>query len=958
MSSHRADDSASSIDVASSYLESTDTADAPYLTQLGSRPHKSQSRADSLASTSTPASPTPAAAVAPAASTSMVDSPSSSVDGSVFSVRSGSGSRLQRQPAIHRSRTSSNVSDSSQTSQSSRRVLSQRPRDASGSNSPVPLLGTPPPPAWRASSRSELTSPLQRHSSLRSTLSGHSESLRPSKAGSLDHDNEEDDDEGKDEHSDESVYSNEGDKEEATHSTDADPTTVSRASSVRSAASMPLPLRVHSSLSDTEERRVPAVPTTPARSQHRPRSSSLASPNERHTASPVLPPRRALAADVSDSSQSVRRTSLPPSAGTTSTAPSEAASTPRVEPAVLSPLSMPPLLPEEYKPALPPRPRSQAETPALAPLPPDATAQMLSPPDLPVSASQQSLSSAYSNESMASSKEESTSEAKAPAAPAEGASTTTSPTMTSTPLTTATSHFARMPTEEPIRSSDTSLVSWPASRHVSTDTTRASQRVVSGASEASSTFTTSMQELMDTFASAMADLGLDESAPPVPGVDDMAVGYRATAYPHGSHGLPRSTSTLASMLPPPEPVKAPISSPLPAAAPALQQAVAPGSTRTTSMASTMTSSTSSATSPALSNKALPQSPTDKRFHVYGMHVWWPGSFDVTSNLNYDSVSPVQRAALFTNAANDLLQRPTNLSDWIEQIRALQPSAPDALTRSVMQTQMQELEASMTPHLGAPSEPSDLPLPSNIPFPLLAKAQSVAHGDPGISLVNSPASHDSTSPPPSALPAAAAVAAATPATTTTPSMLASPAPRPLSTTAAPALPTPTPAQAMAMASAPSRYAAATSTPAPPTPASTQTKEPSTSMPASFFTNPLGRRKATHAATYSSYTPLRAFPSPRVPGASSEWDAMPVGLGLYRAPSQAMSDVSSLPDTAMNAAVTRLRDALPEIDEATARLYVQRHHGDDVRALSDYLADHAREEPHAPRRGLFAHTPRTR
>lgn len=73
--------------------------------------------------------------------------------------------------------------------------------------------------------------------------------------------------------------------------------------------------------------------------------------------------------------------------------------------------------------------------------------------------------------------------------------------------------------------------------------------------------------------------------------------------------------------------------------------------------------------------------------------------------------------------------------------------------------------------------------------------------------------------------------------------------------------------------------------------------------------------------------------------------------------------------MNAAVTRLRDALPEIDEATARLYVQRHHGDDVRALvrvssastytqSDYLADHAREEPHAPRRGLFAHTPRTR
>lgn len=89
---------------------------------------------------------------------------------------------------------------------------------------------------------------------------------------------------------------------------------------------------------------------------------------------------------------------------------------------------------------------------------------------------------------------------------------------------------------------------------------------------------------------------------------------------------------------------------------------------------------------------------------------------------------------------------------------------------------------------------------------------------------------------------------------------------------------------------------------------------------------------------------------------------MGLGILSRTPSAMSAGAgagagaAVPDTQLQAAVARMRDALPDIDEATARRYLVRHKGDDMRAITDYVQEHARDE--APyRRGLFR-TPRAR
>ena len=85
-----------------------------------------------------------------------------------------------------------------------------------------------------------------------------------------------------------------------------------------------------------------------------------------------------------------------------------------------------------------------------------------------------------------------------------------------------------------------------------------------------------------------------------------------------------------------------------------------------------------------------------------------------------------------------------------------------------------------------------------------------------------------------------------------------------------------------------------------------------------------------------------------------------------------------ESTSNAALIRMRDALPDIDEATAKNYLLRSQGDDVRAIvrikdnfilhawlcvclhvlqSEYMADHAQDES-TQRRGLFSRTTRTR
>lgn len=518
---------------------------------------------------------------------------------------------------------------------------------------------------------------------------------------------------------------------------------------------------------------------------------------------------------------------------------------------------------------------------------PATTSATLAPPtDLSMSQSRESLSSAYSDDSSASEYDAS------PEPPRESLpSVPVAPSMPS-PVTESTAG-----TTAPLRSVSGST--WTPS------------------TEASSTFTDTMQELMDTFSSALADLGIDE-APPVEGLEHLSVAY---AEPAAAARLPRSTSTLESLLPPPD-------ERAPALAPALARGPAPLPLLRSASISTDASGVSSnetitpgIRSPVPPSQA-PPSETPKsatRYNVYGVHVWWPNSFDVASNLNYDSVSPQQRAALFAKSANDLYWRPTFLADWIEEVRALKPSTPEALLHSVWQAQRREMELAIaTPSAplvrrAPPGPPGDMPLPSNIPFPLLAKAQSAAHNEFSEAIMAPrPASHAAPRGTP-ALGAHATLSALAPA---------------------------------AQAPAPHAFA-------PPAPARqapwpnllpSARRKPAASSPAAELGPPA--RRVQHVEL--------GMPHP------APVSAAPLGLGIMqRVTSAAPTEMPTDPRTEAQwrASLARMCDALPELDETTAQKYLQRHHGDDVRAIVRVTTDADRlSRRAAPQRTAGARAPR--
>ncbi|WFD23025.1 hypothetical protein MEQU1_001709 [Malassezia equina] len=501
-------------------------------------------------------------------------------------------------------------------------------------------------------------------------------------------------------------------------------------------------------------------------------------------------------------------------------------------------------------------------------------------PAVGASASSESLSSAYSEDEGRAHAPPPRPAAAAPHAlgvasppvPGPGSPAFHPPPSTSTP---------RMPSQSTAPSSRTASATGSSMRSPASDT---------------------MQDLFDTFASALADLGLNDA--PMEGLNDVDVQYRPAAYPGGSHGLPSSASTLASLLPPSSEQGEPRAAP--------DGAGLPGASARRAMPTTMgapkalgTTSAAPAAS-AASASATPTSPPDQ-LDVYGLSVWWPGSFDISTNVNYDSVT--NRALLYADAANDLLTRPTHLDVWMERARKQRPNAPDALTMMVMQEQVRALDAQLAPSEDAVSSPADLPLPANIPYPLLAKAQSAAHSDPGLVL-------------------------ATPAST------AKSMRRPNASTLMHSL------HQLGRRKTPLLTGAARMTPATVSPAM------------------LSTASATPAASTPALTPKAAAPvAPALPPRLTPWasDAT-MGLGILSRTPSAMSmgasgpDRSSIPEAQLQVALARVRDALPDIDEGTARRYLMRHQGDDVRAITDYVQEHAREE--APyRRGLFR-TPRAR
>lgn len=383
-----------------------------------------------------------------------------------------------------------------------------------------------------------------------------------------------------------------------------------------------------------------------------------------------------------------------------------------------------------------------------------------------------------------------------------------------------------------------------------------------------------MMDMFDSFASALTDLDMD-SKEPIQGLDDVSVSYHHAQYQGGSHGLPSHPSTLESMLPPVPPQPVP----------------KPASMLTPSEPKTPLSRAPSAKSD------VPPVP-EHRLDVYGYNIWWPHAFDITSNLNYDSVSTGQRARLFGDAMNDLMTRPTHLDVWIQQVKSQRPNQADVLTRQVQQQQLEQLEATLSPRLDDPEHTThELPLPTNIPYPLLAKAQSAAHADPGISLARvSPRKGASSSIMQSST-----------------AFLMNQLERGRELLTPNTAPSPTPAR---------------------------------------------QRTPTMPAPSVSHTPyassvINRSSSGRPPAAASSSGGLPMGLGIVqRSASQAPQD------PAFSAALARVRDALPDIDEATARHYLTKGQGDDVRAINDYMTEHATRNDATQRRGIFSRAAWTR
>mgnify|MGYP006980138199 CR=1 FL=1 len=423
-----------------------------------------------------------------------------------------------------------------------------------------------------------------------------------------------------------------------------------------------------------------------------------------------------------------------------------------------------------------------------------------------------------------------------------------------------------------------------------------SQFLTSPQSDTSRMFSSPVDELFDAFASALSDLGLDQPEP-MQGLEDVSVSYRDDQYPGGSEGLPSMPSTLESMLPPTA-----LSSAEHKSAPSagsVQHVPAESKSPAPSVQHHSTphiSGASQAAQPSLTSKDSDAAATEtagtqpEKVLVYGHNVWWPHSFDVSTNLNYDSVAPLQRSRLFADAANDLLSRPSHMGMWVQHVKSQRPNQPDALSRLVIQDQLRELEAALTPRLDEPDDTAtvaggttrhELPLPTNIPYPLLAKAQSAAHPNPGISLAHQP----QYSPRKSQAPSSTLVQSST-------AFLMNRLERGKDFF--------------------SSSAAAT--------------------PHSNVTRPLSRTPAQ--TTYASTPPADMSRTK----SSLRNAALPMGLGIMQRTSShtTSADVPapfsmSAREPTSNAALIRMRDALPDIDEATAKNYLLRSQGDDVRAI---------------------------
>ncbi|WFD05850.1 hypothetical protein MVES1_001184 [Malassezia vespertilionis] len=433
-----------------------------------------------------------------------------------------------------------------------------------------------------------------------------------------------------------------------------------------------------------------------------------------------------------------------------------------------------------------------------------------------------------------------------------------------------------------------------------------------------STFTSPLQDLTDTFASAMADLGLDEmplddphAGAPMPALDNVQVLYRAADGP----------SSLASLLPPTDA----------ALPPSIQQTPPP--------------SRAPRPGPQTPEPPLVQGP---RIEVYGQTVWWPLSFDPSANLNWDSVSLQQRAHLFANASQDLLDCDTHLGAWIGAIRKQEYKAPEALMQHLQAEQLARLATSISPatdtELHAAEKPA-LPLPANIPYPLLAKVHKAQHEG----------GHAPVSP-----------------------AIAQPTHAGISLSAARDTVRHDAQTAMRGAAGAAGYGWM------------RIQEAIPRVPAApSFLGTLARRSTKKTRDTSSlFTPLAQTPLAQTPRARTQLQA-PQEVPLARAPKTSAADagpthglgipgvgtsmglptpelgsprrVQSLPqphtDPDFDAALRRMLDAVPEMNESIARMYLSRAKNDDVRATSDYLHDHARRDE-TQRRGFFSRTPRLR
>ncbi|WFD41794.1 hypothetical protein MPSI1_000430 [Malassezia psittaci] len=496
-------------------------------------------------------------------------------------------------------------------------------------------------------------------------------------------------------------------------------------------------------------------------------------------------------------------------------------------------------------------------------------------------------------------------------------------------------------------------------------------RVPSTSSEAT---TSPLQGLSDTFATAMADLGLDDSAPPpIQGLDSVAVAYQTSPNTEReANAQPRTR--LESLLPP--------------RTEALRtseydsQKLAPKADTKTHVSSVAPTPASLKPAPRLSNspkEPIPTMPPAPKLEVYGMTIWWPNSFDATSNVNWDSTSTTQRCHLQARAANDLMDRDTNLTRWMMQLRQVQPRVPEAQLDRVTSAQRQKHEAAFLAMLDADisnasqstlaADTSGMQLPTNIPYPLLARAskehpQSTEYMSPQLNHSQSSASlhapHSSRLDPGAAMRGAAGAAGAGW------QRLQGAMPRVPSSTSF-VMGTLGRRNSRRLRDVPSQQ------PQPAVVAHSTLNAPM-SVP---------QRRPLHRASYYELGTPRSAPlheagqntgqkSIRTASRQSEAsNEQRFGLGIPGVGSRMGEDLRSVtpallagslnlppsvskPNLAFENNLKRVMDALPDLDEMTARRYLQQAQGDDVRAVSEYM----QSQGDTSRRSFFSRTPRTR